>query len=76
MKQIAYSFLALLLIAGLSSCGKSNGGQLVGVDNRPGWKKQINPYGMVYVPSGTTHIGQSDQDIFSTYTQRPKAISI
>ncbi len=76
MKQIAYSFLALLLIAGLSSCGKSNGGQLVGVDNRPGWKKQINPYGMVYVPSGTTHIGQSDQDVFSTYTQRPKAITI
>jgi len=75
MKQIAFSLLALFIIAGLSSCGKSNSGQLVGVDKRPSWKG-INPYGMVYVPSGTAHIGQSDQDIFSTYTQRPKAISI
>ena len=31
---------------------------------------------MVYVPSGTLHIGQSDQDVFSTYVQRPKSISI
>jgi gliding motility-associated lipoprotein GldK len=31
---------------------------------------------MVYIPSGTLHIGQSDQDIFNSYTQRPKAISI
>jgi hypothetical protein len=31
---------------------------------------------MVYIPSGTLHIGQSDQDVFSTYLQRPKAISI
>lgn len=75
MKQIAFSLLALFIIAGMSSCGKSNSGQLVGVDKRPSWKG-INPYGMVYVPSGTAHIGQSDQDIFSTYTQRPKAISI
>jgi len=75
MKQIAFSLLALFIIVSISSCGKSNSGQLVGVDKRPSWKG-INPYGMVYVPSGTAHIGQSDQDIFSTYTQRPKAISI
>lgn len=75
MRQIAFSLFALFILAGMSSCGKSNSGQLVGVDKRPSWKG-INPYGMVYIPSGTTHIGQSDQDVFSTYTQRPKAVSI
>jgi len=58
-----------------SSCGREETGQLVGVADRPNWSG-LNPYGMVYVPSGTLHIGQSDQDVFSTYTQRPKAISI
>jgi gliding motility-associated lipoprotein GldK len=31
---------------------------------------------MVYVPSGTLNIGASDQDVFSTYTQKSKTISI
>ncbi len=75
MKQVLFFLLAGSLLIGLSSCGKNNSGQLSGVQNRPSWKG-INPYGMVYVPSGTTHIGQSDQDVFSTYTQRPKSISI
>lgn len=66
-------FFALLLM--LSSCGKEQTGQLVGVMDRPNWSA-LNPYGMVYIPSGTAHIGQSDQDVFSTYVQRPKSISI
>lgn len=64
-------FVALIL----SSCGKSETGQLTGVMDRPSWNG-INPYGMIYIPSGTLHIGQSDQDVFSTYIQRPKSISI
>jgi len=59
----------------VSSCGRDESGQLVGVTDRPAWNG-INPYGMVYVPSGTLHIGQSDQDIFTSYTQKPKSISI
>lgn len=76
MKKIAYSlvlFASVVLI--LSSCGSNNYGELTGVMDRPTWSG-VNPYGMVYIPSGTLHIGQSDQDVFSTYTQRPKAISI
>lgn len=76
MKKIAYSlvlFASVVMI--LSSCGSNNYGELTGVMDRPSWSG-INPYGMVYIPSGTLHIGQSDQDVFSTYTQRPKAISI
>lgn len=76
MKKITFSlFLIATLVVLFSSCGRKNNGQLVGVLDRPSWSG-INPYGMVYIPSGTLHIGQSDQDIFSTYTQRIKAISI
>jgi gliding motility-associated lipoprotein GldK len=67
------SFLFVLLL--LSSCSKQENGQLTGVADRPKWSG-FNPYGMVYVPSGTLTIGQSDQDVFSTFTQRQKAISI
>jgi len=67
------SVLALILV--LTSCGRQESGELVGVKDRPSWSG-INPYGMVYVPSGTLHIGQSDQDLLSTYTQRQKSISI
>jgi formylglycine-generating enzyme len=56
-------------------CGQSFDGQLRGVENRPSWTG-INPYGMVYIPSGTLHIGQSDEDIFNTFIQRPMTISI
>ncbi len=66
-----FAFFALVL----SSCGGGGYGELRGVADRPSWSG-INPYGMVYVPSGTLHIGASDQDVFSTNTQRNKAISI
>jgi len=76
MKKGTQLFLSLAVLAIIiSSCGREESGQLFGVADRPSWTG-LNPYGMVYVPSGTLHIGQSDQDIFSTYTQRPKAISI
>jgi gliding motility-associated lipoprotein GldK len=72
-RAIHLSALALLLIA--TSCGQKQTGELIGVQDRPSWKG-INPYGMVYVPSGTLHVGPSDQDIANTFVQRPKEISI
>lgn len=66
-----FVFVAILI----SSCGRQESGQLTGVLNRPAWAG-INPFGMVYVPSGTLTIGQSDQDVFYTYNQRQKNISI
>ena len=74
MKRKALFAFGLIIFL-LSSCGRDGSGELIGVEDRPGWNG-INPFGMVYVPSGTLTIGQSDQDIFSTYTQRPKQISI
>ena len=68
---LAFSLLALAL----TSCGRSESGELTGVLDRPDWKG-ISPYGMVYVPSGTAHVGNSDQDITGTYIQRPQRITI
>ena len=68
--------MLLALLAGVfASCGRKESGQLVGVLDRPKWKG-INPFGMVYIPSGTLHIGAGDQDISNTMVARPKAISI
>jgi len=59
----------------ITSCGKRETGQLTGVQDRPAWKG-INPYGMVYIPSGHLHVGQNDQDIFSSNIQKPKSVSV
>ncbi|MEM9919546.1 MAG: SUMF1/EgtB/PvdO family nonheme iron enzyme [Bacteroidota bacterium] len=76
MKKLLKSSLVLLLLTLVAaSCGTRQDGQLLGVLDRPTWKG-INPYGMVYVPSGTLHIGVADQDITNTFVQRPKSISI
>ncbi len=75
MKKILKFLLALTVMVIVTSCGTRQTGQLIGVQNRPSWKG-INPYGMVYVPSGTLHIGPSDQDVSNTFIQRPKTISI
>ncbi len=66
-------FLCILTIFGCKS--KSYNGQLLGSAERPEWDL-INPHGMVYIPSGTFHIGPSDQDVNNTMVQRSKAISI
>ncbi|MBL4649256.1 MAG: SUMF1/EgtB/PvdO family nonheme iron enzyme [Aureispira sp.] len=71
-KQIlAILFITLLL----ASCAKVESGQLTGILERPTWKP-IQPYGMQYIPSGSLHIGPSDQDVNSSLVQRPKQISI
>lgn len=74
MKNVLKLALGILVIS-LSACGSQETAELVGAGNRPSWSP-INPYGMVYVPSGTLMVGPSDQDVSSTYVQRPKQISI
>ena len=75
MKNLLKISLFIVAIIAVSSCGRKENGQLVGVENRPSWRG-INPFGMVYVPSGTVHVGPSDQDVTNTFVQRPKSISI
>lgn len=60
-------FLPFLIIAAmLSSCGKGGQGELVGAYNKKFKNKKI-PLGMVYIPSGATPLGGSDEDI--TFSQ-------
>ncbi len=74
MKQLVHlSLLGLVVL--LAACGKKETGDLTGVLERPSWKG-INPYGMVYVPSGTFHAGPSDEDVSKSYAHRPKVVSI
>ncbi len=75
MKKLLKVFVALGILFYISACGSKESGQLVGVLDRPSWQG-INPYGMVYVPSGTLHIGSGDADISKTFVQRSKSISI
>ncbi len=76
MKKLQKLLLLLTFFAAVvASCGRKESGQLVGVMDRPNWKG-INPYGMVYVPSGTLHIGTGDEDLSKALVSRPKSISI
>lgn len=69
------------LIAGtvvLQSCGvgtKEIDGELIGVEDREGWL-QVEPYGMVTVPGGTFHMGQSDEDVPATQINFNKQVTI
>ena len=81
MKNAFFTTLAVIAVI-LSSCGKfgkSKGqpddGQLHGV--APGARYVMSkPFGMVYVPPGTFHMGPSDEDINYTFTARNKQVSI
>jgi formylglycine-generating enzyme len=76
MKKLQTSLLLLLFLAVVAaSCGRKESGQLVGVLDRPSWKG-INPFGMVYIPSGTLNIGTGDEDVSRQLVARPKTISI
>lgn len=75
-RKIALVLVLLAVIAVvMPSCGKKDTGQLVGVLDRPSWKG-INPFGMVYIKSGVYHTGSNDQDIFNTYVQKPRQVSV
>jgi sulfatase modifying factor 1 len=79
----ALAILILITITFLSGCkmlGKNkkdlpNDGQLYGVEPSKGWKLP-KPPGMVYIPSGTFHMGPSDEDVNFAFTARNKQVSI
>ncbi len=77
--KIRLSHTAKLGIAGtalfVAGCGQQDTGDVIGVQGRRVWFHP-QPYGMVYVPSGTFHTGQADQDIFSSYIQPNKQVTI
>jgi sulfatase modifying factor 1 len=70
----AFGLLSAAMLLG--SCGlQANKGELTGVPGRKPWYHP-QPYGTVYVPTGTFHMGQTEQDITSAMNARPKQVSI
>lgn len=75
-----FGFLAILFAT--SGCGKSSkssaiqDGQLHGMGISSGKYVTPKPFGMVYIPSGTFHMGPSDEDISYAFTARNKQVSI
>ena len=66
-------FLSLMAI--FASCSNYGGGELVGVQGR-GSYYEPEPYGMVFVPQGSFHMGPVDQDLSWTQNSMLKTVSI
>ena len=64
IKLFSYCFTALVMASVFASCNDEGSptGQLVGNKNRMSYTAPA-PLGMVWVPSGTMHMGVSDQDM-------------
>ena len=80
MKKIKSVFLSVIILSiMLTGCGKatwdSYKGQLLGAKDRPAWAP-IQPYGMIYVPTGVLHVGPNDQDLNNAMVARSKEVSI
>lgn len=73
MKNIARVLIATVILT-TASCTIDNG-ELTGVPGRKPWFHP-QPYGTVYIPTGTFHTGQSDQDIFRSFIAPNKQVSI
>ena len=75
MKQI---YLLILVLAGgifLSGCGRGGDrGELTGVAQRS-FRAEV-PYGMVYIPSGSFLMGQTDQDVTFAQISQTKQVTI
>ena len=65
------------MLGGKNKAGGSlpNDGQLHGVSPDAKWTP-TRPFGMVYVPPGTFHMGPSDEDVNYSFTARNKSVSI
>jgi formylglycine-generating enzyme len=74
MKHI-YFLIAVLSAGVLAGCGSSaDRGEVVGVPARA-FKAEV-PYGMVYVPSGSFLMGQTDQDVTFAQIAQTKQVTI
>jgi formylglycine-generating enzyme required for sulfatase activity len=65
----------IIATIGLFACGPADTGDLTGLLNRRPWFHP-QPPGTVYIPSGTFHTGQSGQDVFQSYLEPNKQMTI
>src|SRR5689334_2209500 len=72
-KKVRNASIAAVIV--LLACGPADTGDLTGVPGRRPWFHP-QPPGTIYVPSGTFHTGQADQDIFQSYIEPNKQMTI
>lgn len=75
MRKVNKSIFVFLTAITLFSCTNNVAWELTGVEGRKPWFHP-QPFGTVYIPTGTYHSGQSDQDIFRSYIAPNKQVSI
>jgi sulfatase modifying factor 1 len=66
--------IAIAIILG--SCGSSDIGELIGVQNRPQDWQQPLPYGMAYIPAGSYNMGPADQDVPYSMISKSRTITV
>lgn len=69
-KGFCLVFMALLVM----SCGKSDKGQLVGVEGKKWYSEK--PFGMVLIKGGSFIMGKSDDDLASVRNAPPKTVTV
>src|SRR5450631_3953062 len=75
MKQIYFLITVLAGSIIMSGCGKNGDrGELTGIPQRS-FRAEV-PYGMVYIPSGSFLMGQTDQDVTFTQIAQTKQVTI
>ena len=77
MKQIYYLIMVLavgIMLSGCAGRGSGDRGELTGIAQRS-FRAEV-PYGMVYIPSGTFLMGQTDQDITFSQLAQTKQVTI
>ncbi len=72
MKKLFISILVLVFI--LTSCKPKVNGDLVGTFRTPFF--QEDPFGMLFIPLGSFHMGPSDQEITFSLTSQKKVVSV
>jgi len=71
MKKLLF-FGSLLALA--TGCEKKSG-ELIGVQGRELWY-QPDPFGMLYCPMGSYHMGANDEDVPFSHTTKAKTVSV
>ncbi|MAW64930.1 MAG: gliding motility-associated lipoprotein [Flavobacteriales bacterium] len=73
MKKLLFSCVMLVLLF-ISGCKPGANGELVGTGRDPFF--QETPFGMLFIPLGSFHMGPSDQEITFALSAQKKVVSI
>ncbi len=77
MKQIYFLIMVLaggIMLSGCAGRGSGDRGELTGIAQRS-FRAEV-PYGMVYIPSGSFLMGQTDQDITFSQLAQTKQVTV